>query len=205
MKNKKLLVILLIVGCFVIGGAAILYNSLSDNVGHDTLHAAGSSPAEGSDSHTAASDGSDTSAGQEYPAPDFLMTDSDGNTVRLSDFEGKPVVLNFWASWCGPCKNEMPEFDKLYSEFGDEFHFLMVNLTDGSRETVAGAKEFIEEAGYGFSVYFDIDGEGASEFSVYSIPVTYFIDARGNIAAYAQGSLDGEIIKQGMDMISPAD
>ena len=75
MKNKKLLVILLIVGCFVIGGAAILYDSLSGNVGHDTLHAAGSSPAEGSDSHTAASDGSDTSAGQEYPAPDFLMTD----------------------------------------------------------------------------------------------------------------------------------
>ena len=99
----------------------------------------------------------------------------------------------------------MPEFDELYSEYGDEFHFLMVNLTDGSRETVAGAKEFIEEAGYGFPVYFDIDGEGASEFSVYSIPVTYFIDARGNIAAYAQGSLDGEIIKQGMDMISPAD
>ena len=81
----------------------------------------------------------------------------------------------------------------------------MVNLTDGSRETVAGAKEFIEEAGYGFPVYFDIDGEGASEFSVYSIPVIYFIDARGNIAAYAQGSLDGEVIKQGMDMISPAD
>jgi thiol-disulfide isomerase/thioredoxin len=78
-------------------------------------------------------------------APDFSMTDKDGNTVTLSGLiaNGKPVVLNFWASWCPPCKVEMPEFDRVYQEFGGEVQFVMLNLADGQRETIEKGGQYV--------------------------------------------------------------
>lgn len=134
-------------------------------------------------------------------APDFTMLDWEGNSAALSDFAGKPVVLNFWASWCGPCKSEMPVFDLVAAEFGDRLNFMMVNLTDGGRETEEGARGFIEGAGYSFPVFFDTLLEGASAYSVRSIPVTYFIDAEGNVLAYSAGIMDEESLRSGIDMI----
>ncbi|MBQ4347432.1 MAG: TlpA family protein disulfide reductase, partial [Firmicutes bacterium] len=87
-------------------------------------------------------------------APDFTVYDSEGNAVMLSDFIGKPIVLNFWASWCGPCKMEMPEFNEAYAELGEDIQFLMVNVTTG-RETQESASAFIEENGYSFPVFYD--------------------------------------------------
>ena len=69
-------------------------------------------------------------------APDVLIYDKEGKEVHLSDYIGKPIVLNFWASWCGPCQMEMPDFNEKYQELGEEVQFLMINMTDGSRETV---------------------------------------------------------------------
>lgn len=83
------------------------------------------------------------------------MLDADGNTVRLSDMFGKPVVINFWATWCPPCKRELPDFDRLCREYGDRVVFMMVNLTDGRRDTVDGTKKFVSEKGYTFPVYFE--------------------------------------------------
>ncbi|MBP3544577.1 MAG: TlpA family protein disulfide reductase, partial [Lachnospiraceae bacterium] len=77
----------------------------------------------------------ETTEPEKVPAPDFTVIDAEGNEVKLSDMRGKPVVVNFWASWCGPCKMEMPEFEEVYKELGDEVHFMMVNLTDGWQET----------------------------------------------------------------------
>lgn len=88
-------------------------------------------------------------------APDFPVLDADGNTVRLSDMFGKPVVINFWATWCPPCKRELPDFDRLCREYGDRVVFMMVNLTDGRRDTVDGTKKFVSEKGYTFPVYFE--------------------------------------------------
>ena len=85
---------------------------------------------------------------EKYLAPDFIVYDSEGNEVALSDFLGQPVVLNFWASWCGPCKSEMPDFQEVYEEYGEEVQFLMVNLTDGSQETVESASDYIANNGY---------------------------------------------------------
>ena len=84
----------------------------------------------------------DTTAPEEETrpaAPDFTVYDQAGNSYRLSDFQGMPVVLNFWASWCGPCKNEMPAFQKAFEIYGQDVHFLIVNLTDGQIETVETA------------------------------------------------------------------
>ena len=133
-------------------------------------------------------------------APDFTVYDLDGNEVKLSDFLGKPVVLNFWASWCGPCKMEMPDFEEKYKELGDDVQFLMINLTDG-RETVEIASAFIEGQGYTFPVLYDTASEAAYTYGVYSIPTTYFIDAEGYGIAHAPGAIDGETLQKGIDMI----
>ena len=79
-----------------------------------------------------------TSAEDLVPAPDFIVYDAEGTAFRLSDFKGKPVVVNFWASWCPPCRSEMPHFDQVYSEVKDDVMFMMVDLVDGQRETQIG-------------------------------------------------------------------
>ena len=138
----------------------------------------------------------------EFAAPDFTVYDAEGNAVKLSDFIGKPVVLNFWASWCGPCKSEMPEFEAAYKEHGSDIHFLLVNLTDGSRETTETAGSFIRAQGYTFPVYYDTDVDAAMQYAVSSIPATYFIDADGNLTAYGIGALDGASLEKGIGMIT---
>ncbi len=135
-------------------------------------------------------------------APDFTVFDSEGNEVHLSGFIGKPVVVNFWASWCGPCKMEMPDFDAAYAELGDEIHFLMVNMTDNSRETVEVAKSYIEQQGFTFPVYFDTEMDAAITYGVTSLPTTYFIDAEGYAIAQAMGAIDSTTLQTGIDMIT---
>lgn len=123
-------------------------------------------------------------------APDFTVLDKDGNTVRLSEKFGKPIVINFWATWCPPCKQELPDFDKLCKEYGDRVVFMMVNLTDGYRDTVDGTKRFVSDKGYTFPVYFDTKDNAASAYNVSSIPQTTFIDAKGNIYTTRIGAMN---------------
>ena len=169
-------------------------------------------PGTSSESNNSSSDGSGTGTGNNsgdtttdenapFMAPDFTVYDRDGNTVRLSDFSGKPVVLNFWASWCGPCKSEMPDFEEIYKEYGEDIHFVMVNLTDGDRETMDTATTFLDSSGYTFPVYYDKDTDAALTYQVYGIPVTYFINAEGHLIAQGSSALDAETIKRGIDMI----
>ena len=119
----------------------------------------------------------------------------------MSDFKGKPTVVNFWASWCGPCTMEMPAFQKEFLESGNTINFIIVNMTDGHRETLKTAFEFISNEGYAFPVYYDTDSSAAITYQVYSIPTTYFIDAEGNIAAHAAGAINKETLKKGISMI----
>ena len=134
-------------------------------------------------------------------APDFTFYDAEGKAFKLSDFRGKPVVLNFWASWCPPCQMEMPDFDAKYKELGEEIQFLILNVTDNQRETVESAAAFIEEKGYSFPVYYDTAQEGARMYQAYSIPRTFFIDAEGYLIANALGAISGAILQQGINMI----
>ena len=136
------------------------------------------------------------------PAPDFTVQDVNGDTFSLSDFKGKPVVLNFWASWCPPCKGEMPDFESIYQLRGDDVHFLMVNLTDGQQETLSTASAFIAAQGYTFPVYYDTALDAATKYGIYSVPATYFIDAEGNAVAQASGAIDAATLEYGISLIT---
>jgi len=139
---------------------------------------------------------------EDHRAPGFTVLDADENDVSLSDMLGKPVVLNFWASWCPPCKSEMPEFDKVFGELGEDVHFMMVCLVDGRRETIATGAAFIEESGYSFPIYYDVTMDAAIAYSVTAIPATYFIDAEGYVVTGVQGAINEETLLRGIGMIS---
>lgn len=128
-------------------------------------------------------------------APDFTVLDANGKKTRLSDNFGKPIVINFWATWCPPCKRELPDFDKLCTEYGDKVVFMMVNLTDGRRDTVDGTKKFISKNGYTFPVYFDTEYNGADAYNVSSIPQTTFIDANGNVYTTRIGAMNESVLR----------
>lgn len=134
-------------------------------------------------------------------APDFLVYDKDGNPIRLSDYHGEPMVVNFWTSWCGPCKSEMPTFQQMYLQWDDQVQFLMINLTDGTQETLSSASQFLRETGYSFPVFFDLASNAANAYQVYSIPTTIFIDAQGYIVASYTGAISEETLQQGINLI----
>jgi thiol-disulfide isomerase/thioredoxin len=110
-------------------------------------------------------------------------------------------VLNFWASWCPPCRAELPDFEEACKKYEGKVVFLMVNLTDGQRETMEEAKDFVASQGYSFPVYFDTKYEAAYTYGVSSIPQTYFIHADGSLETRATGMISASQLEQGIGMI----
>lgn len=115
-------------------------------------------------------------------AIDFQIYDYEGNKVTLKDFQGKPIIINVFASWCGPCKAEMPLFENIYEAYKNEdIMLLMINMTDGQRETQKSAEDFMKNEGYTMPIYFDKDLDFSMKYNVMGIPRTLFIDKDGNI------------------------
>ena len=134
-------------------------------------------------------------------APDFTVVDYDGNKVKLSDYKGKPVVLNFWATWCYYCKVEMPDFNEAYKNYSD-VQFLMVNATGTNGETVESAKAYVEQEKYEFPVLFDTMYEANQAYRLSSFPMTVFIDAEGNIVSSRVGMLTKEALENEIKKIT---
>ena len=170
MKNStyKLIVTLLCL-TILIGGCALLYQRLAGTVSLE-----------------------DQPQSQQSPAPDFTVKDPDGAEHTLSDYRGKPVVVNFWASWCGPCKMEMPHFQQAWEQYGDQIQFMMVNLSTGFGDSRERAEQFLSEGGYTFPVFYDELSQCAVGYGLSGVPMTVFIDADGMIQNIAQGMLTQE-------------
>ena len=134
------------------------------------------------------------------PAPDFTVYDAQGNEVKLSDYLGTPVVINFWATWCPPCREEMPEFQRAYVRYGYKIQFLMINVASGG-DTVSVAENFVQKKGYTFPVFHDTDFDAADTYNVTGIPTTYFISADGYIVSYVVGSISGDALNQEINKI----
>lgn len=133
----------------------------------------------------------------------FLLEfqDMQGNPVSLSDFQEQPIVLNFWASWCPPCQMEMPYFVSLYEEYRKDVIFIMLNQTDGSRETKESALAFMDQENLRLPIYFDYGGEVAIAFEAFHLPTTFFIDQEGKLVSSHKGYISEEILRSNIEKI----
>jgi len=130
---------------------------------------------------------SDANGAQELTvAPSVEFETFDGETVALSDFEGKPVVLNFWASWCPACVAEMPDFEQVHQAFRDDVTFIGVDMQDISRDA---ALQLVAETGVSYQLVDDPSGAVYSQFGGLAMPTTVFIDAEGHIVDTHAGAL----------------
>lgn len=189
MKKYGKLILIVIVSIALFVGATFLYQTLKENYAPDPFPG---QPKSDQTDHS--KDDADLSA------PDFTVLDESENEVKLSDYFGKPIVLNFWASWCYFCKEEMPDFNVAYRDNPD-IQFLMVNVTDGSRETLSSAKEFIKDAGYDFPVFYDTELDAATAYGASGLPMTVFIDKDGRLVTYALGMLSAENLNKGIELL----
>ena len=184
-------------------GAGVAYSALAPAADNKQIEVTGTDAVQETEVDAAddTGDGNGTNAAT-TPAPDFTMTDADGATLTLADFKGKPVLLNFWASWCGPCQSEMPDIQTAWKEHGTDVEFVIVNMTGMNGETEQSAKAFLADAGYTFPCYFDANNSAATAFGVSSIPQTYLINAEGNIIGAYMGAMDASVLAQGIDMLT---
>lgn len=137
-------------------------------------------------------------------AYDFTLTNYSGEKVTLSSLRGKLVILNFWASWCGPCQNEMPEFQALQDKFdiqgaSPDTVFLTVNLTDGQMETRDTAQAFLDEKGYTFPVVFDDGDKTANLYQISGIPSTFILDKNGVIVQTFLGGTNQKSLEKALE------
>ena len=122
-------------------------------------------------------------------APDFTIVNPDGKKVNLKDYKGRVVILHFWATWCKPCKEEFPLFEKVYQKFKDKnvVSLLIAIDTKASREEIY---LFAKELGVSFSVYLAKEGNITDRYWTWGLPVTYFLDKDGMIVGRAIGPMD---------------
>lgn len=131
-------------------------------------------------------------------APDFALEAMDGATIRLSDFQGQIVILNFWATWCPPCRYEIPSFITLQEEYADDVTFIGVSLDERGWDAV---RPFAEELGINYPIVLD-DGRVSSEYGGADVlPTTFLIDREGRIEVYAPGMLREAELRQILEMM----
>lgn len=121
-----------------------------------------------------------TAQTQSKQAPSLIVYTEEKKEITLAEKKGKPVVINFWASWCPPCLEELPYFEEMFNKYKDKVEFMMVDLVDYQRETLEKGKALITQNNYTFPVFYDLKQTAARNYSLYSIPQTVFVDENGN-------------------------
>lgn len=145
----------------------------------------------------APSEASSSESEARLPAPDFTLQDASGKRYTLSDFKGRVVLLNFWATWCPPCRAELPDMDKVARSLDpDEAVLLTITLPGGREKDPSGIEAFVREKDYELPVLFDMDGAVFEAYQIRAFPTTYVIDAEGRLYGVAQGALNERLIQK---------
>lgn len=130
-------------------------------------------------------------------APDFTLLDLDGNQISLGDFAGRPVVINFWATWCPPCQDEMPLLVEAYEREGGQVVFLAISIDEPER----AVRRFAEKNDISFVILLDEGGKVASEYQVKSIPITFFVNRDGQVVMRYAGQIPTHRLEDGLSRI----
>ncbi len=137
-----------------------------------------------------------------HAAIDFTLTDQFGRPHRLSDYRGRVVFLNFWATWCPPCREEMPYIQNLYEKYGDDGDVVILAVAGPGSiddQDEAGVKAFLSDNGYTYPVLMDLTGEIFGRYSVNSLPTTFMIDRNGSVLGYVPGGMTQEMMQSIID------
>lgn len=138
------------------------------------------------------------SNGEKVLVPDFALQTLESETIKLSDYRGRVVVLNFWASWCPPCRAEMPEFQELHEELEEsgEAVLLLLNQVDGRMETVESGSKYLADNDLTMTNLLDRGTVGPQIFGIPGLPTTVVIDAEGYLSSYVVGQTTKQVVRQ---------
>ena len=158
---------------------------------------------------TGSSSGAQQASAEGTSADALMLSDFDcevqtaeGASISLTQIaDGKPLVVNFWATWCPYCIEEMPDFQEIYDEYGDRVSFAFVDATDGTRETVDDGKAWVADAGYTLPFYYDVARQGVRTFGIQSYPTTIVVSAEGEILTISPGKIDKALMKSALDSL----
>ena len=140
--------------------------------------------------------------GDIIPAIDFNVQNAKGTNTFLSDFnDGKPIVINFWSSQCGPCVEEMPDFQRLYDDYKDRVHFVMIDSIGAIGETKELGKAFIKENNYTFPVFYDVNKNAQQAYGIRSYPTTYLINKKFEIIRGGSGMINYDLLAGYLDEV----
>lgn len=184
MDKKLKYIISIIIFILVIIGISRVYNILNTNFQNDDTSQKENMTAQ------------ETVLNQ---ATDFSVYNDNGEEVKLSSFKGKPIVINFWTTWCGYCKIEMKYFEELYNQYKDDVIFMMVNSTieDDKQEV----NKYIAEQGYTFPVYYDTNGSAITTYRITGYPITMFVNKDFEINRIHQGMINLETLQKNINNI----
>ena len=213
-KNKKIgLIVTCVLLVVLMAGGTVLYNTLAGEVKQPAARPEADAPAAQENAAVTLAPTAEAAAAVQTtlevagPVPvknlakDFTVYTDDGAQKRLIDLRGKPAVINFFASWCGPCKMEMPHFDEAYKAYGDTIEFMMVDLCAYGNDTKENAKKLVADGGWTFPVYFDTEGSATTAYSVRSMPTTIFVSADGELVGKRVGALSAAQLQAQIDAL----
>ncbi len=136
-----------------------------------------------------------------YRAPSFsLPTFPDNKPISLADYQGKPLFINIWASWCPPCQAETPDLVKAYAKYGDKVQFIGVNLT--SQDSLPDVTAFIEKYGIKYPIALDTKGTVAQQYQAVAIPTSFFVNRQGIIVERSVGAISPQVLEADLQKIS---
>lgn len=196
--------LMIVMGLFVFSGKLSYIQNNTNNSSSSTEYFTGKDATNSDSEENDKSNGTASSNKPEEnktPAIDFELKDQYGKTHKLSDYKGKVVFLNFWATWCPPCKMEMPDIQKLYEKYekqGEKSEVVVLSVAAPNTQDekdIGGIKLFLEENGYTYPVLMDEGGYTFGAYRISSLPTTFMIDKEGNVFGYVQGGLTQEAME----------